>query len=547
MTVGVSKTSGSTAGSRKAGIHQPSAADRASASAVAVIYARYSSHNQREESIEEQVKECRAYAKRNNLFVAEVYADKAVSGRTDRRRDFQRMMRDAEKGYFSVVIAYKSNRIGRNMLQALTNEDKLGKYGVRVLYAKEEFGDTAAGRFALRTMMNVNQFYSENMSEDILRGLRDNAEKGLVTGAMPFGYTVGADHRYAINEAQATVVREIFMRYLDGCSLADIAADLNRRGIKTRRGGDWNKGSFHRLLANERYCGVYIYKDIRVEGGIPAIISRDTWLMAQEKLNSTKTTVRHSADYLLTGKLFCGECGSPMVGVSGYGKSGTPHYYYACQAHRLKKTCNKKAALRDVTEDSVIRYIVSYILRPDVILWMADQVMDYQKQHSGDGMLNMYLSRKAKVDASIKNILDAIEQGVFTASTKGRLEELEKEQKKLQDSIAVERASQPAHTRERIIYWLEQFTKGNVDDPAYRETLIRIFVNAVYLYDDGGMKIAFNFSPNNDPVDLAFINSSPGSYTVDLAPPNTTNTNTATLSFAAQVFVLVLKNEASAF
>lgn len=530
----------------KNSMHQPSAADRASASAVAVIYARYSSHNQREESIEEQVKECMAYAKRNNLFVAETYADKAVSGRTDRRRDFQRMMRDAEKGYFSVVISYKSNRIGRNMLQALTNEERLGKYGIRVLYAKEEFGDTAAGRFALRTMMNVNQFYSENMSEDIQRGLHDNAEKCLVNGSLPYGYTVGPDRRYRIDAAQATVVREIFTRFLDGVPFAEIAADLNKRGVRTKSGGPWNKGSFHRMIANERYCGVYIYRDVREEGGIPAIIDRETWLVAQRRMktkNNPSGAVRHSADYLLTGKLYCGECGGQMVGVSGRGKSGSSHYYYACQSHRLKKSCKKKNVPRDATEDMVINCIVNYILKPEVIRWMAEQVVDYQKKHKNDGVLSAYIARKAKVDTSIKNILSAIEQGIFTPSTKERLEELEREQKKLADNIALERASQPTYTKERVIYWLKQFVKGDVNDAAYRESLIRIFVNAIYLYDDGHIKIAFNFSANNTSgVDLAFVDSAPSSYLVELAPPNSTNTNTtATLYYSAPVFVLALK------
>ena len=152
---------------------------------IGVIYARYSSHNQKEESIEQQVEECMNFASLNGIKIIHVYADKALSGRTDKRPQFQRLMRDAEKRGFSVVVAYKSNRIARDMLNALKYEDRLGKYGIETLYAKEEFGNTAAGRFALRTMMNVNQFYSENMAEDIKRGMLDNAENCKVNGALP--------------------------------------------------------------------------------------------------------------------------------------------------------------------------------------------------------------------------------------------------------------------------------------------------------------------------------------------------------------------------
>lgn len=157
-----------------------------------VIYARYSSHNQREESIEQQVEECLQFADANNIKIVRVYADKAISGKTDKRPQFQHMMRDAEKREFSVVVAYKSNRIARNMLNALSYEDKLGRFGIETLYAKEEFGNTAAGRFALRSMMNINQFYSENLAEDVRRGMRDNAENCKVNGIIPYGYVRGA-------------------------------------------------------------------------------------------------------------------------------------------------------------------------------------------------------------------------------------------------------------------------------------------------------------------------------------------------------------------
>ena len=202
----------------------------------AVIYARYSSHNQKEESIEQQVLECTEFAKTNGLNVVEIYADSAVSGKTDRRTSFQRLLRDAEKGKFQVVIAYKSNRIARNMLNALQYENRLDGYGIRTLYAKEEFGDTAAGRFALRTMMNVNQFYSENMAEDIMRGLMDNAAEGKTNGQLTFGHVRGKDGRYEIQEQEAQVVKEIYDRVLGGETFVDIANDLNSRGLRTKRG-----------------------------------------------------------------------------------------------------------------------------------------------------------------------------------------------------------------------------------------------------------------------------------------------------------------------
>ena len=153
----------------------------------AAIYARYSSHAQRDVSIEQQVQKCQEYAQRQGLTVVETYSDAAVSGKTDNRPAFQRMMKDSKKHRWQYVIAWKSNRMGRNMMEAMINNAELMKEGISCLYVEEDFDDTAAGRFALRNMMNVNQFYSENMAEDIRRGLMDNAEKALVNTRPPFG------------------------------------------------------------------------------------------------------------------------------------------------------------------------------------------------------------------------------------------------------------------------------------------------------------------------------------------------------------------------
>lgn len=250
------------------------AAKKISASAMirAVIYARYSSSAQKDESIEQQIAACKEYAQRNGLRIVAVYADHAMSGRTDRRPEFQKMLRHAENGEFSMVLAYKSNRIARNMLNALAHEEKLARLGITVSYVKEEFGDNAAGRFALRTMMHLNQFFSESLSEDVRRGMEDNAKQCRVNGQLPLGYKKGADGRYEIDENTAPIVREIFRRIADGELQASIADDLNARNILTAAGKRWNKGSFHCMLSNVRYMGTYVYGDIRVENGIPAIV-----------------------------------------------------------------------------------------------------------------------------------------------------------------------------------------------------------------------------------------------------------------------------------
>ena len=501
-------------------------------SSIGVIYARYSSHNQKEESIEQQVEECMAFALANNIQIIEVYADKAISGKTDKRSNFQRMMRDAEKQKFTAVIAYKSNRIARNMLNALTYESKLESFGIRTLYAKEEFGNTAAGRFALRTMMNVNQFYSENMAEDIRRGMADNAADCKVNGRLPLGYK-NVDGYYAIDEPSAAIVREIFERFLSKETLAGIAMDLNRRGIKTAYGNLWNKGSFHRLLKNDNYIGTYRNSGVVRENGIPAIVTKEVFYAVQNELKEKKGLKgrkRENSDYLLTGKLKCGYCGSFMVGISGTSNTGAMHYYYSCNDHRLSGNCQKKNARRDWLEQRIAELTRDCILHRDVIEWIADNAVEFQKQARRTVEVAAMENSLAEARKASKNIMSAIEQGIITATTKSRLMELEVQIADLERSLAISRSMNDLVDRDRIIYALEKLQSGNVTDKSYQEKLINTFVKMVYLWDDriridyyyAGKKnsITCNLS-SDDGMDFDSEELVNSSYKLPSAPPKT--------------------------
>lgn len=482
-----------------------------------VIYARYSSHNQREESIEQQVEECTAFARANNITIMHVYADKAISGKTDRRTQFQRMMRDAEKQQFQVVVAYKSNRIARNMLNALQYEAKLDLFGIRTIYAKEEFGNTAAGRFALRTMMNVNQFYSENMAEDIRRGLADNAQNCKVNGALPLGYRKGVDGRYEIDEAEAEIVREIFNKVLKDVPFVDIADDLNARGIKTKKGTAWNKGSFHRMLTNTNYIGVYHYSDVVIEGGVPPIIGRSVFEAMQHKLKNKKNPQgrhRDTGDYLLTGKLKCGYCQSNMVGVSGRGKMGVLYYYYVCNKKRMESACHKENVRRDWIEQTVAEMTQEIILQDDVIEWIAENAVQYlreAKENSDLALMKVELESNQK---AASNIMAAIEQGIITATTKERLLEVEANISELKNSIAAAEALIQPVDKERIIYSLTQLRDGDVTDKEYQRRLINTFVKAVYLWDDK-IRIDYYYTGEKNSVELSFKDKPSGGETQD--------------------------------
>lgn len=470
-----------------------------------VFYGRYSSHNQKDISIEQQLEKCQELARDFGIHIIDIYHDRAVTGKTDKRKDFQRMMRDAASGRFKYVIAWKSNRIGRNMLEALVNEARLQDLGVRILYVEEDFDDTAAGRFAARSMMNVNQFYSENMAEDIKRGLYDNARNCMVAnGHLPYGYKADETLHYTVDEPRAAVIREIFARVAAGEPFVDIFESLNARGIMTSYGQPWKRTSLNKILTNERYRGVYLYGDVRIEGGIPRIISDELFYKVQEVIKTKKNPRgRHrvSGDYLLTGKLFCGKCGSPMTGYSGTGKSGNLHYYYVCQKRRLEKACDKKNVRRDDIELQVAQAIKDYALQDNVIEWIADQTVAYNERKEAESRIGMLEDQLATTKRGIKNIIAAIEQGIITSSTKERLQELEAEQSRIEGQIAAARADIIVVSRDDIISGLSMFRDGDVHDKKFQAQLFDTFLVAVYVYDDE-LKIVFSFSGDKNTVKI---------------------------------------------
>lgn len=476
-----------------------------------VIYARFSSHAQKEESIEQQVEECRAFASQQGITITEVYADKAISGKTDNRSDFQRMLRDAQKHKFEVVIAYKSNRISRNMLNALQYESRLEKLGINTLYAKEEFGQTAAGRFALRTMMNVNQFYSENLAEDIRRGMLDNAMQCKVNGSLPYGYKRGEDGHFEVIPAEAEIVKYVYDQFIHGIPFSEMSEYLNGKGLRTRRGYLWNKSSYYPILKNEAYIGVYKYSSVRIEGGVPPIISRSTYEAAQMLLKQRKTH-RKGESYLLSGKLYCGRCNAPMTGVSATGEMGKVYYYYCCRNHRHGQ-CGMPVISKDDIENKVADIVRERILVPEFIEQLADALMEYQASLNVNAERDLIREELSQTKKQISNILTAIERGIYSDSVANRLLELETRQKQLGEQLTALEES-PVYDKKHIIFALTKFAKDAEASANYKKVIIDTFVKEVWVYDDH-MRFDLFYG---DGISLRLPSSTP-------APPTSIRTN----------------------
>lgn len=476
-----------------------------------VIYARFSSRAQREVSIDQQLKECKAYAEAHGMQVVHIYTDHAMTGTNDRRPDFQQMIADSEKHSFEFVLVYALDRFARDRYDSAVYKRKLRNNGVRVLSATELITDDPSGVLMESLLEGMAEYYSKELSRKIRRGIEDNADRCLATGSMPLGYIRSQDGHYVVDEPAALVVQEIFARVAKGDSFADIAADLNARGIKTKKGAAWNRSSFGVMLRNERYVGTYIYKDKKVEGAIPAIIDRQLFDKVQFRMlnksnprNNPQKRRRENSVYLLTGKLFCGRCNSPMVGISGTAKSLRLYHYYVCQRKRKERTCDKAPVSREWAELEVATALYKNVFRDEVIEWLADKAVAYQQKKSETVAIALLKAQLAEVQKSVKNVMTAIEQGIITPTTKDRLMQLEAEEGGLKARLAMAESNAALTiTRDDFIVLLRKFSEGDVHDKRYQELLFDTFLIAAYLYDDH-LKVVFNFTEKNNEVIIPF-------------------------------------------
>ncbi len=464
----------------------------------AVIYARFSSHNQTEQSIEGQLRDCYSYAKDNNIKIIGEYIDRAMTATKDNRPDFQKLIKDSEKGLFNLVLVWKFDRFCRNRYDSATYKMKLRKNGVKVISVMEHISDQPEGILVESLLEGMAEYYSVELAQKITRGMRESALKHKTTGALPYGYQSDEDKNIIIDEHRATAVRKIFEMYAAGVRAKEITEWLNEKGFRTQKGGLFNKNSLPRILSNPRYTGTYIYKEYVFPDAIPRIIDDELFEKVQKMLNKNrKQGAVHKArtDYLLTTKLFCGHCKAMMIGETGTGKQGTVYHYYKCSTRKKDRhSCDKKSVQKKYIEDLVVNNIYANIISNDeVIERIADRAMEIQAAEQSNEILEALQAREKEINKSLKNILSAIESGVFTKTTKKRLEELEIEKEDIEFEIAKEKAVKPKIERDVIIFLIEQFKDGDINDEEYRKRLIETFIHKVYLYDDK-LLIIYNYT-----------------------------------------------------
>ena len=370
--------------------------------------------------------------------------------------------------------------------------------------ATEVISDGAEGIILESVLEGYAEYYSADLSEKVIRGMTENALKCKYNGGtLPIGYRIDREQHFQIDPLTAPFVLESFQRYDEGATMKEIRDWLNEHGVKNARGQKLTYNSVQHLLNNRRYIGEYTYRDIVVPDGIPAIVPKELFDRVQKKLaKNKKAPARHKAkdDYLLTTKLFCGYCGAYLCGESGTSRTGVVHHYYKCVSVKKKRTnCHKKSVRKDWIENLVVDATMKMVMDDAAIEAIVSMLMDLQERDNVN--LPLYEQQLQEAETGIQNLLNAIQQGILTKSTKSRLEELEAAKEELESKIACEILAKPKVSAEFMTFWLHRFRKLDVRQKSHRKMLIDTFINAIFLYDDK-MVITFNYKEGTATITL---------------------------------------------
>ena len=456
----------------------------------AVIYARYSSSNQREESIDGQVRECRAFAERNGYRIIREYTDSALSGKTDRRPGFQQMIADSSARSFQIVIVWKLDRFARDRYDAAVYRKKLRDNGVKLLSAMEGITDSPEGIILEGLLESMAEYYSANLAENIKRGQYDSALKRKVIASCPLGYRKAKDGTYEIDPATAPIVQRIFREFTSGVNRQQIIDGLNADGLRTSRGKPYSANTIYWILKNEKYTGLYKFRDIVDPEGVPAIIDKGTFEKAQRMLKARQFTKERNYmtqnSYILVPKIYCGECGRMMTGESAKNHSGQIFRYYSCTGRKgpHRNGCTKSRIRSDKLDAELLRVINEQVLSDDMIDLFVREYSEHREQFAEENsLLTSYQTELATVTRKLSNISKAIAEGIWSETVKQSLLDLEARRDELVALIAEEEHTDPPITPEVLREYFENMRTRAQADAEAQKTLLDVFLRRVWVFD----------------------------------------------------------------
>lgn len=483
----------------------------------AVAYGRYSTDMQREESIDAQFRAIEDYCKRNEIELISTYADEGISGTTDNRPEFQRMIKDAELGAFDYVIVHKLDRFSRSKYDSAIYKRKLKLAGVQLLSVLENLDGSPESIILESVLEGMSEYYSKNLSREVKKGKKENALKCKFNGGtVPLGYDIDENKNYVINLYEAEIIKIIFDMYGNNYGYKDIMDTLNSKGYKTKTGKSFTRNSFFEILRNEKYIGTYVYskedfdgfakkrnyhrkkkdkKDmIYIENGVPAILDKEAWDKAQVRIEKYKHLPRNIKDsryYILTGLLYCAECGSPMSGNTIKNGYGNPYHYYKCNNRVRTRACKSVSVRADKIEKQVLDCFDDVIFTKHNKAEVLESMMLFLNKPDTKIDKTAGLKKELQeVNKQLDNILNAILNGISSPTVQEKLNELEKKKKNLTESISKYESKKinPQPLEAQIRDFLNSHNSIYNFTPREQSTILKAFIDRID-FKDGSFTI----------------------------------------------------------
>ncbi|WP_417729084.1 recombinase family protein [Roseovarius sp.] len=437
----------------------------------AAIYARYSSDNQRDASIEDQIRITREKAAAESWDVTEVFTDHAISGASLLRPGMQALMRRAALGEFDIILCEAMDRLSRDQEDIAGLFKRMQFAGVRIITLAE--GEINSLHVGLKGTMNA--LFLKDLADKTRRGQRGRVEKGKSGGGLTYGYDVvkriDQDGDYArgeraINAQQADIVRRIFREMIEGRSASQVAKRFNAEGIKGPHGGTWSAGTIlgnrrrgTGIINNELYIGRNIWNKLRYvkdpssgrrisrmndekdwvisEAPELRIIPQDVWdafkVMQGEFAPHVALHTRNRPKHLLSGLIKCGCCGSNYT--QNKGRLG-------CSGYKDRNICDNRAtiALADV-EDRVINALHSHLMDDELCAEFCQEYMrrmnELRSEHNAS--LRAYRAEYAKLERDREQIIKAITDGIDVSLIKDRANAIQKRREEIEIILQAEK------------------------------------------------------------------------------------------------------------
>lgn len=467
---------------------------------TAVIYARYSSDRQTEQSIEGQLTVCNRYAEQNDITIVGQYIDRAMTGTNDNRAGFQRMLKDCTKRAWDVILVYKLDRFSRNKYETAIHKKTLRDNGIKLISATEHIPDSPEGIILESMLEGMAEYYSAELSQKVKRGQAEGRRKGnFMGGLITYGYkAVGTKlegRKLAIQEDEAEVVRYVFENFTIGRTMKEIQQDLLDKGVLCK-GRPFAKSTLYRLIGNEKYAGIYNYNGETFTNIYPAIIPQEMFNVAKMKLDSNKYGGHNvKVVYLLKNKLKCGYCEHTINSETGTARNGEVFRYYKCTGRR-EGLCEQMPIRKEVLEKLVVDATLAAFESSKVIEDLAEKILaENAKRDVATSIINLLTSQLNDIQRSITNIMKAIEQGVVTSTTKQRLEELENQKVEIEVKLHQEKAKATSKIQKADIARFLSVAIQNEPLP-----MITLLIKKVVLFNDR-IEIYYNYTDTPRPDD----------------------------------------------